>query len=69
MSRLPASNREMTSSISGSNQASGAARRLLPHPHDWGSLTAEGGHVGEVLILGHDDGSMFERVAPLVAIG
>jgi hypothetical protein len=51
----------MTSSISGSNQASSAARRLLPHPHDCGSLTAEGGHVGEVLILGHDDGSMFER--------
>jgi hypothetical protein len=51
------------------SQQRGAACVADTHPHDGGSVTAEGGHVGEVLILGHDDGSMLERVAPQIAIG
>lgn len=50
-------------------QQCGASCVADTYPHDCGSITAEGGHVREVLILGHDDRSMFERVAPQVAIG
>lgn len=51
------------------SQQRGASCVANTYPHDGGSVTAEGRHVGEVLILGHDDRPMFKRVAPQVAIG